>query len=197
MLPTLWLMILLLRASLNPLFVFLRRKRTTIDNFLLLDSWVQQEPARAMYIDNSPLIYISILCLFSKIIDTLTNQPGMRSGSSLASCTQQIQAVRVYEHPKYANRLVLVDTPGFDDTHKSDMEILQMISDWLKKTYFFIVFFLYSFLFLTGRVYLLLGTRKVSNLQELCIYTKSPTIACLAHLIATYACFPSYAVIRV
>ena len=61
----------------------------------------------------------------------------MRSGSSLASCTKQIQAIRVYEHPKYANRLVLVDTPGFDDTHKSDVEILQMISDWLKKTYFF------------------------------------------------------------
>ena len=122
----------------------------------------------------------------------------MRSGSSLASCTKQIQAVRVYEHPKYANRLVLVDTPGFDDTHKSDMEILQMISDWLKKTYFFYSFFpiFVSFPYRKG-VSCLLGTRKVSNLQELCIYTKSPTIACLAHLIATYACFPSYAVIKV
>ena len=60
----------------------------------------------------------------------------MRSGSSLDSYTEQIQAVRVYEHPKYANRLVLVDTPGFDDTNKSDKEILQMIGDWLKKTYF-------------------------------------------------------------
>ena len=81
-----------------------------------------------------------------KIIDTLTNQPGMRSGSALASCTKQIQAVRVYEHPKYVNRLVLVDTPGFDDTHKSDMEILQMISDWLKKTYS-LLYYYYSFLF--------------------------------------------------
>ena len=151
-----------------------------------------------MYIENSLLTYISILCLFSKIIDTLTNQPGMRSGSSLASCTQQIQAVRVYEHPKYANRLVLVDTPGFDDTHKSDMEILQMISDWLKKTYFFYSFFpiFVSFPYRKG-VSCLIGTRKVSNLQELCIYTKSPTIACLVRLIATYACFPSYVVIRV
>lgn len=26
---------------------------------------------------------------------------------------------------------VLVDTPGFDDTVKSDLEILNMISDWL------------------------------------------------------------------
>jgi hypothetical protein len=66
-------------------------------------------------------LYISILRLFPKIIDTLTNQPGMRSGSSLASCTKQIQAVRVFDHPKYANRLVLVDTPGFDDTHRSDI----------------------------------------------------------------------------
>lgn len=69
-----------------------------------------------------------------KIIDTLTNQPGLRSGDTLASYTKQIQAVRVYDHPKYANRLVLVDTPGFDDTHRSDVEILKMISDWLKKT---------------------------------------------------------------
>ncbi|KAF8811037.1 hypothetical protein BYT27DRAFT_7185147 [Phlegmacium glaucopus] len=71
----------------------------------------------------------------SNLIDTLTNQPGRRSGSSLASCTQKIQAVRMYDHPKYANRLVLVDTPGFDDAEKSDMEILQMIGDWLKQTY--------------------------------------------------------------
>lgn len=40
----------------------------------------------------------------------------------------------MYGHPKYANRLVFVDTPGFDDTNKSDMEILEMIAEWLKKT---------------------------------------------------------------
>ena len=124
----------------------------------------------------------------------------MRSGSALASCTKQIQAVRVYEHPKYANRLVLVDTPGFDDTHKSDMEILQMISDWLKKTYFFsppfLLFILLLFL-LTGMIVVFLGTRKVSNSQGLSTYTKSLTIAWPVRLIATYACLPSYAVIKV
>ena len=29
------------------------------------------------------------------------------------------------------NRMVLVDTPGFDDTKKTDLEILELISKWL------------------------------------------------------------------
>ena len=28
----------------------------------------------------------------------------------------------------------IIDTPGFDDTTRSDMQILQMISDWLQDT---------------------------------------------------------------
>ena len=27
--------------------------------------------------------------------------------------------------------VILVDTPGFDDTYTSDLDILNMISDWL------------------------------------------------------------------
>jgi hypothetical protein len=104
----------------------------------------------------------------------------------------------VYEHPKYANRLVLVDTPGFDDTHRSDMEILQMISDWLKNTYFFSILLPILLSFPHKKTTSsLLGTRKVSNSQGLSIYTKSLTIVWLVRLIATYACLPSYAVIRV
>jgi hypothetical protein len=30
--------------------------------------------------------------------------------------------------------VVFVDTPGFDDTYKSDMEILTMIANWLVRT---------------------------------------------------------------
>jgi hypothetical protein len=29
-------------------------------------------------------------------------------------------------------RLVLLDTPGFDDTHKEDVEILERIAKWLE-----------------------------------------------------------------
>ncbi|KAF8891138.1 P-loop containing nucleoside triphosphate hydrolase protein, partial [Gymnopilus junonius] len=31
--------------------------------------------------------------------------------------------------------LVFIDTPGFDDTHLPDIEILRLISDWLSKTF--------------------------------------------------------------
>jgi predicted GTPase len=68
-----------------------------------------------------------------KIIDTLTNQPGRRAGSRLESCTTEVRAVRLFNHPVHDNHLVFVDTPGFDDTNKSDLEILQMISNWLQK----------------------------------------------------------------
>ena len=68
-----------------------------------------------------------------KIIDILTNQPGRRTGSRLGSCTTKVRAVRLYNHPVHGDRLVLVDTPGFDDTDKSELEILQMVSNWLQK----------------------------------------------------------------
>jgi len=71
----------------------------------------------------------------SNIIDTLTNQPGRRAGSRLESCTSEVCAVRLINHPVHGDRLVLVDTPGFDDTNKSDMQILEMISKWLREVY--------------------------------------------------------------
>ena len=70
---------------------------------------------------------------YLKIIDTPTNQPGRRAGSRLESCMTEVRAVRLFNHPVYGDRLVLVDTPGFDDVYKSDPEILQIISDWLQK----------------------------------------------------------------
>ncbi|PVG00610.1 P-loop containing nucleoside triphosphate hydrolase protein [Serendipita vermifera] len=53
-------------------------------------------------------------------------------GHDLQSCTQQIK-----EFPtEYKGRkLVLVDTPGFDDTDVPDVVILKRIGDWLKKKY--------------------------------------------------------------
>ncbi|EKM78809.1 hypothetical protein AGABI1DRAFT_129087 [Agaricus bisporus var. burnettii JB137-S8] len=54
-------------------------------------------------------------------------------GHSLTSYTSGVHAVRV-RVPESDASIVLVDTPGFDDTHKSDYEILEIISEWLKKT---------------------------------------------------------------
>ncbi|KIM70816.1 hypothetical protein SCLCIDRAFT_1206976 [Scleroderma citrinum Foug A] len=52
-------------------------------------------------------------------------------GHTLTSCTSEVKVTKV---EKLAN-VVLVDTPGFDDTNKSDLEILELISKWLNKTY--------------------------------------------------------------
>ncbi|KAI6042360.1 P-loop containing nucleoside triphosphate hydrolase protein, partial [Pisolithus marmoratus] len=53
-------------------------------------------------------------------------------GHSLTSHTSEIKATRCMIE---GSNVVLVDTPGFDDTKKSDLQILESISDWLSKTY--------------------------------------------------------------
>jgi GTP-binding protein EngB required for normal cell division len=70
----------------------------------------------------------------STFINVATGQKGRTVGHKLKSCTSDIRAVR-YIHPQDSRPIVFVDTPGFDDTHKSDTEILKIIADWLEKTY--------------------------------------------------------------
>jgi len=59
-------------------------------------------------------------------------------GDLLTSCTTTINAFRLppaTEGPLASlgdTRVVLVDTPGFDDTHKPDYEIFGMVAKWLK-----------------------------------------------------------------
>jgi hypothetical protein len=35
----------------------------------------------------------------------------------------------------HGKQIVLIDTPGFDDTYKSDTEVLRMLYDWFKGSY--------------------------------------------------------------
>ena len=60
----------------------------------------------------------------------------MTVGHSLASCTTHLATAvidPIPDHPRLkGRRLVIVDTPGFDDTFKEDAEILQHIFGWLE-----------------------------------------------------------------
>jgi hypothetical protein len=59
-------------------------------------------------------------------------------GHGLKSCTAQLTPVILpITEPAHlqGRRLVLVDTPGFDDTHTSDSEILRRIAIWLASSY--------------------------------------------------------------
>ena len=69
-----------------------------------------------------------------KIIDTLTGEPGQRATESFTSVTQGLEATRILDHERYESRIVLVETPGFNHSSKTDEEILSMIREWLEKT---------------------------------------------------------------
>ena len=55
-------------------------------------------------------------------------------GHDLESCTSEILVVKM-SFPEFSDyNIVFVDTPGFDDTKRSDTEILRMIANWLATT---------------------------------------------------------------
>ena len=60
-------------------------------------------------------------------------------GHDLESCTSKVGIVRLPLPGLPYGDLVFVDTPGFDDTHKSDVDILKMVADWLKSTFVYVV----------------------------------------------------------
>ncbi|KAL4069908.1 P-loop containing nucleoside triphosphate hydrolase protein [Scleroderma yunnanense] len=66
----------------------------------------------------------------SSFVNMVTGSQGQRVGHSLTSCTSEINAVRC---TILGSTIVLLDTPGFKDTNKSDTEILKSIVDWLSK----------------------------------------------------------------
>jgi len=68
----------------------------------------------------------------STFIESATRQDGRTVGHSWQSYTAEIRSVRL-AHPTDGRPVVFVDTPGFDDTFKSDTEILTIVADWLVK----------------------------------------------------------------
>ncbi|KAF7970679.1 hypothetical protein HWV62_23274 [Athelia sp. TMB] len=68
----------------------------------------------------------------STFIDYATRQNGASIGHALSSQTTEIRTVR-YMHPEDNHPVIFVDTPGFDDTLKSDIEILCEIATWFVK----------------------------------------------------------------
>ena len=62
-------------------------------------------------------------------------------GETLKSQTADLEAVELDMTP-YSNllgnyQIIIVDTPGFDDTLKSDVAILKKIAEWLKESFVF------------------------------------------------------------
>ena len=69
------------------------------------------------------------------MINKLAGKEVVVVGHGLESCTTEIKPVTI-QHPTEENRrIILVDTPGFDDTYVDDVEILKSIADWLTQSY--------------------------------------------------------------
>jgi len=63
----------------------------------------------------------------------LASHSNLRVGTNLESCTGEVQLAD--EFTMNGRRIVLIDTPGFDDTTKSDTDVLKMIAEFLATTY--------------------------------------------------------------
>ncbi|KAJ7587363.1 P-loop containing nucleoside triphosphate hydrolase protein [Mycena floridula] len=77
----------------------------------------------------------------SSFINTLMGNDAMKVGHDLQSCTIQLDYTILHSetYPQLGvqghHRIIILDTPGFNDTFKTDYEILRRISVWLTHSY--------------------------------------------------------------
>ena len=80
-------------------------------------------------------VSFSVLIFWYQMINQLAGKKVMVVGHGLDSCTSEIKHA-IVQHPTEQNRrIILVDTPGFDDTYVNDVEILKSIANWLAQSY--------------------------------------------------------------
>ncbi|EDR05907.1 uncharacterized protein LACBIDRAFT_251637 [Laccaria bicolor S238N-H82] len=74
----------------------------------------------------------------STFINNLVGEDVVAVGQTMESCTIDITpvVVEIPNNPFFnGRRLIVVDTPGFDDTKGNDLEILRRIALWLASSY--------------------------------------------------------------
>ncbi|KAI6102829.1 P-loop containing nucleoside triphosphate hydrolase protein, partial [Pisolithus sp. B1] len=100
--------------------------------------WSRQKPRQMRILNGEKARPVKVTldtCVWhvtGTFIANVAMQEGEGVGHDLTSCTSEIKATKLKLEE---DSVVLVDTPGIDDTNKSDMHILKLISDWLKAEY--------------------------------------------------------------
>ena len=59
----------------------------------------------------------------------------MEVGDGLLSCSREVQRSKPFD--LNGRKVVMIDTPGFDDSTRSDTEILKTIATYLAETWVF------------------------------------------------------------
>ena len=75
---------------------------------------------------------ISISSLTAAQFVNLASRSSLRVGMNLESCTTEVQRADLFTLD--GRGVVLIDTPGFNDTSKSDTDVLKMIAAFLATT---------------------------------------------------------------
>ncbi|CAG8261014.1 unnamed protein product [Penicillium salamii] len=87
-------------------------------------------------VPGAPWVLIAVMGLTgtgkSTFIQTATESPEVVVGHDLESCTSEMKG---YTFHYKGHNVNLIDTPGFDDTHKSETEVLANIAKWLEDSF--------------------------------------------------------------
>ncbi|KDR74818.1 hypothetical protein GALMADRAFT_249713 [Galerina marginata CBS 339.88] len=75
----------------------------------------------------------------STFINHVLRKETMKVGRTQDSCTSEVIPAYIDPIPGFpelaGRRITIVDTPGFDDTFKTDTEILESMANWLEESY--------------------------------------------------------------
>ncbi|KAG5811352.1 hypothetical protein H9Q74_006072 [Fusarium xylarioides] len=89
-----------------------------------------------MEVKKQPTMVIAVMGVTgsgkSTFVRTVTGKDEVVVGHSLEACTQEITA---WGFSARGHNILLADTPGFNDTYKSETEILHDIAKWLETLY--------------------------------------------------------------
>ena len=55
-------------------------------------------------------------------------------GDDSESCTQGVRAFGCLHPDRSGRKVVIVDTPGFNDAQRTDYDVLEIIARWLDQT---------------------------------------------------------------
>ncbi|CAA7260918.1 unnamed protein product [Cyclocybe aegerita] len=103
----------------------------------LMSTWTQSTTANAQsLIEDDSDVAIAVMGATGSGKTTFINLASgsnLRIGRGLISCTNVVQVAEAFELG--GRTVTLIDTPGFDDTTKSDADILRMIGLFLATTY--------------------------------------------------------------
>jgi hypothetical protein len=137
-----------------------------------LPSWALQELANQASYPTSLPSHSTLAILSCQVCDLQSSSNNFRVSTRRPRTNKKAETgqVEVHQCPHRGKKIYLVDTPGFDDTHRSDTDVLREIAAWLEKAYSHQVH-------LTGIIYLhritdrRVGGSAIKNLrmfQQLC-----------------------------